>query len=239
MKKITTIILLIFSFNFCIAQNAKIRIQYHTEKSIKSETFDSLVFIVNGEKLNLINLEIKNIKLNQNGFDKLSYYYKGKENIVVTEMSCKFKPNHSYKIMPCLCCEDFMIVADSVPKRGSVRFINNTNRKLIGIRSEFNLDTINKKSKTKYLPSDISMNCGFRPFFIEITEFKYANPKFDYNEDNTEEQNQILNKEQDSLWIAKEPFLFLHGEKITAIYDDKKRKIILKFDGYLTDLEYK
>ena len=239
MKKITTIILLIFLLNFSIAQNAKIRIQYHAQKSIKSETFDSLVFIVNGEKLNLINLEIKEIKLNKNGFDKLSYFYKGKKNIEVTEMNCKFKPNHAYKIVPCLCCGDFMIIADSVPRRGSVRFINNTNRKLIGIRSEMDLDTINKKSKTKYLPSDISMNCGFRPFDIEITEFKYANPKFDYNEDNTKEENEKLDKEQNSLWIAKAPFLFLHGEKITALYDDKKRKIILKFDGYLTDLEYK
>ena len=42
-----------------------------------------------------------------------------------------------------------------------------------------------------------------------------------------------LEKEREKLWIAKTPFLFLHGEKITATYDDKEKKIILKLDGYL------
>jgi hypothetical protein len=230
MKKTVFITLLFILFNVCFSQTANIRIKYLDSKNMKSKTFDSLVFIINGVELNSTDSETKSFNLQKNGFDSFSYYYKGEKNKVISEFKCKFKPNNSYKILPCICCGEFMLVADSLPQRGSVRFVNKTNRKLIGIRSEFNLDTINKKSATKYFPSDISMNCGFREFYIEIAEFGYANPKFDYNERNTDLENEKLNSEQEQLWITKTPFLFLHGEKITATYDDKERKIDIKLD---------
>jgi len=233
MKTVVCTILSIILFNVSFSQTANIRVKYLEIKNLKSKTFDSLVFIINGIELSSTDSEPKTFKLQKNGFDNFSYYYKGEKDKIITELKCKFKPNNSYKIVPCICCGEFMLEADSLPKRGSVRFVNETNRKLIGIRSDFNLDTINKKSTTQYLPSDISMNCGFREFYIEIAEFDYANPKFDYNETNTDLQNDKLNEEQEKLWITKTPFLFLHGEKLTATYDDKRKKIILKFDGYL------
>ena len=55
-----------------------------------------------------------------------------------------------------------MMIPDKNAERRKVRFTNKTKRKLIGVRSEFDYDTIPKNSTAKYLHSNISMNCGFR-----------------------------------------------------------------------------
>jgi hypothetical protein len=232
MKTIQTLLFLL-CIQFTFAQTATIKI-VRTDHQGQFKDFDKFVFSFNGLKLSATDTVTKSIRLNKNGFDECAAVI-GKDTL---HFFAKFKTGETYIIRPGCCCAAFTITAIHDPRRGSVRFDNQTSRDLWGVTSEINTDSIKAKSRSEYIFASESAMCLFKPASIFIAETNYNDRKYDY-ETRSDVNYDSLWAEQETYVLASSAFLFLHGEKLTVEYSDKSRKLIFRFDGYLTDEEYK
>ncbi len=190
--------------------------------------FLSLEFEINDSKIKTINSDSINVTINNVGFDTIKYFYKNSQDEVIREtFICKLRPGETYTISPCTCCGIFLMTPLKNAKRGFVKFENSSQKKYIAVLSEFDYDTIPKLSKTNFIPSLISMNCGFRPNEIFIATFDYQNEKYQYEKWSTKstQGKKALKLEQESHIIFKFNYLFLHEEKLIVKIDNESNKI--------------
>lgn len=209
-------LLLLFSFTTLFtadAQTCKVKgctkLAYF-ERSYKEdiEAYKSLVFIINGKNISVLDTAEIEIPLNKEGFDTIQYSYIDQQQKTVYETSlCKLKDKETYMISPCTCCGIFLIVPSSKAERGFVKFVNKSNKELYGMASEFDYDTIPKKSSTGFISADISMNCGFRPSDILVQ----TEPRVDSEPS-----------------IYKVSYLFLHAEKLVLTIEKNGTDIHLE-----------
>jgi hypothetical protein len=232
MKTIQTFIFLL-CLQFAFAQTATIKV-VHMDHQGQFKDFSKFVFSFNGLKFSAADTAAKKIKLNKNGFDEC-YAILGKDTL---PFLAKFKEGETYTIKPGCCCAAFTITAMHDPRRGSVRFDNKTSRDLWGVTSEINTDSLKAKSKSEYIFASESAMCFFKPASIFIAETNYNNSKYDF-QTNSDVNYDSLWAEQKTYVLASSAFLFLHGEKLTVEYSDKGNRMVFRFDGYLTDEEYK
>ena len=193
--------------------------------------FLTLELEINDSKIKTINPDSINITINNIGFDTIKYLYRNRQNEVIGEtFICKLKAGKTYIISPCTCCGIFLMSPSKNAKRGFVRFENNSPEEYLAVTSEFDYDTIPKLSKTNFIPSLISMNCGFRPNKIFISKLDYQNQKYQYENWSTKstEEKITLKLEQESHIIFKFNYLFLHGEKLIVKINNEANKFKVK-----------
>jgi hypothetical protein len=232
MKTIQTLIF-VCCIQLAFAQTATIKV-VRTDYPEQFRDFDKFIFSFNDLTFSATDTTAKNIRLNKNGFDQC-YAILGKDTFLFL---AKFKEGESYMIKSGCCCANFTITPDKDAKRGCVRFDNKASRDLWGIISEINTDTIKANSRSEYIFASESAMCLFKPAGIFIAETAYNNPKYDYY--STSEVNyDSLWTEQDKYILTSSSFLFLHGEKLTVEYIAGSNKMVFKFDGYLSDEEFK
>lgn len=189
--------------------------------------FLSLEFEINDSKIKTINSDSIHVKINDIEFDTIKYFYKNHQDKIIREtFICKLKPGETYSISPCTCCGIFLMTPSKNPKRGFVKFKNNSQQEFLSVSSEFDYDTIPKLSNTNFIPSMISMNCGFRPNRIFIANFNYQNEKYQYENWSTKstEEKKALELEQESHIIFNFNYLFLHEEKLVVKINGEANK---------------
>ena len=227
MKRIYTLIFILFYYiNF--GQTAIINVN-KVFPNIKEE-IKFIKFEINGQKFGEKDSIIK-IQINKFGLDKCTAIIE-KDTL---NFFTKFKENETYIIEQGCCCAAFILEAKNNPNRGIVKFKNKTNRTLGIIIADSNVVEI-KKGKTEEVFASESAMCTFKPCSILLTEKKYLDEKYEYND---EKDYQKLQKEQKKFLIASTYFHFLHGEKVEIFYNVKTKKLETKLNGYLTEVEYK
>jgi hypothetical protein len=218
----------LFICSICFAQTAILKAKkvYPNER----EKNNHIKFIVNqhtfGEKDTTINLNI-----NKTNFDNLYA-------IIDTDtlhFKTKFKENETYEIKQGCCCAAFTLEAQNNPKRGVVKYKNNTKQNEVLIVAQANIETV-KPNETQTIYASESAMCLFKPCSILVTHEAYIADKYDYKSDDRDYET--LWKEQEKFIKASTWFHFLHGEKIEILYDEKNKNIEIKLIGYLTQKEF-
>ncbi len=189
--------------------------------------YSTIVLNINGKIFSTIDTGEIIIPVNQSHFDTIRYTYTDRNEIKQDTFICKLRQNEVYTISPCTCCGIFLITPEKNAKRGFIKFENRANQDYIAMFSEAQYDTIPKHADTEFLPSYISMNCGFRPSDVVIAKKEYLNPKYDYENWSKKPVHEIkaLKKEQESHILFKTQFLFLHEEKLIVAIDQKAKNI--------------
>lgn len=232
MIKVTTILILTFwTVTFCLGQTASVKIvrQFY-DNSYKK--FDSIQFQFNDTKIFATDTTAKQIKLNKT-FDNCIVII-GPDTL---HFLTKFKSNNEYIIRPGCCCAAFTLEPKNNPRRGTVTFKNNLKRDLGLVIAEANIDTV-KANKTQTTFSYESAMCLFKPCSIVLVETEYMNAKYDYANSNYKNFDSLRN-EQQKFVLSIDHFHFLHGEKIEIVYQEKTKTVNVRFNGYLTDDEFK
>jgi len=229
MLKITYLLALsLETFLSCFGQTATIKIErLFFENSF--EKFDSIYFDFNGTKFWGKDTLTKSIKLNDN-FDKCTAII-GNDTL---NFLTKFQNGQEYVLRSGCCCAAFTLEARQNANRGTVTFKNNTVRDLGIVVCDHNSDTI-KIDSTKTIFANESAMCLFKPCQIQIVETNYFSDEYAYKNDNRNYFKLWL--EQESYVLNQLLFLFLHGEKIEVVFDEKTKNINLKIIGRLTQLE--
>ena len=159
--------------------------------------FMSLEFEINGSAIRPSDSLPIEIAIHPDGFDSIVYSFIDQNGNKVHESSiCKLKSGEVYTIYPCVCCGIFLMTPSKDAKRGFVKFKNQSDMDYIAMSSDFNYDTIPGQSATKFKPSLISMNCGFRPNSIFLANFKYLDSQYLYDNwsKQSSDQKAILRK---------------------------------------------
>lgn len=189
--------------------------------------FLSLEFEINNSKIKTIDSNSISVSVNKREFDTIRYSYRNDKGFTIRDtFICKLKANEVYTISPCTCCGIFMITPSKNAKRGFVKFYNKSSREYIAMTPEFDYDTIPKTSNTDFIPSSISMNCGFRPNRIFIANFDYLDEKYQYENWSTKspEEKRALELEQESHISFGFKYLFLHEEKLIVSINKEGNK---------------
>lgn len=195
------------------------------------EEVDFIKFRINGQQFGERDTVIR-IRLQKEGWDTC-IAMTSRDTIMFL---AKFKDKGYYEIEQGCCCAEFTMHALSNSRHGTLRFKNLAPKPLglqIGI---FNVDTVKAGGTSTILPRDSPM-CSPKPFDITLVKPAYFADK--YYQSGSPKYNEMREKEQKKLILGKTWILFLHGEKVELLYNEKKRKLDLKLLGYLTDEEYK
>jgi hypothetical protein len=187
---------------------------------------------VNGRQFTPADTLEHTIKLNRKGLDKCFIIHSGDTLFFFA----KFKKGENYIVNPGCCCTDFTLSPKNNPRRGTVSFKNKTKRPLFLIAAETNIEEVAPGAQKTTFAGESAM-CMFKPCSIAIAEENYYDPKYDYHY-NDGQDHKALSAEQDSYISGMTWFHFLHGEKIIVQFNDAKKEIQLKMDGYLTDNEF-
>ena len=240
MTKIKLLILSIFILFFAKihAGTCTVRISDRIEffkKNFNEEMnyFLSLEFQINNSKINTIDSDSITVLTYTKDFDTVKYTYKNRDGETISDtFICKLKSDEIYTISPCICCGIFLMTPSKNAKRGYVKFINSSKQGFLARTSEFDFDTIPKFSKTDFIPSLISMNCGFRPNRIFIANFGYQNDKYQYKNWSTKspEGKKALELEQESHITFSFNYLFLHEEKLIVKINKDANDFIIELN---------
>lgn len=189
------------------------------------EVFLSMEFEVNDVKIKATDKQQVRIPIHNTGFDTVNYSFSYNGKVCKEQFICKLRAKEKYTISPCTCCGVFLMTPAQNAQRGSVKYINDSNHEFISQTGDQAIDALEKKSHTDYIHSFISMNCGFRPNQIFIAEPAYLNPKFDYEnwQSKTEQEQELLDKEQHDLIRFSFNYLFLYGEKLIVTINENGR----------------
>lgn len=154
--------------------------------------------------------EKHNIKIHKTDFDTLICSYNGKQ---IGTSVLKFKKNTEY-IITINPCSFYDVRPANKPLKGVVRYnyISSKNDSINAVLDFYSEKFISGK-KTDYYGYIPSAMCYFGKKKIAITDSK-------------------LEKELSSIY-----FHFLHGEKLTFIYDIENNKQSLILDGYVNEEE--
>jgi hypothetical protein len=117
-------------------------------------------------------------------------------------------------------------------ERGYIKYVNKSKREFITESGELELDTLYKKKESDFIFSAISMNCGFRPNKIFVTELDYLNEKFEYEnwKNKPVSEQKLLKLEQQSHILFSFNYLFLHKERLIFIIDKTATKYELEIE---------
>lgn len=194
------------------------------------EAFLSIEFEVNHVKIKATDKLQVRVPIQKIGFDTVTYSFTYNGKVCNEQFICKLRANEKYTISPCTCCGVFLMTPAQNAQRGSVKYVNESNHEFIAETGDQSIDSLAKKSNTEYIHSFISMNCGFRPNQIFIAEPDYLNQKFDYQnwQHKTEQEQELLDKEQKDLIRFSFNYLFLHGEKLVVTIGENGRNFRLE-----------
>ena len=231
MSKLLTLLLCLTAlFNEVAAQKSIVKINndvplMQKNSSRELEVFLSIEFEVNHVKIKATDKQQVRIPVQKSGFDTVNYTFTYNGKVHNEQFICKLRAKEKYTISPCTCCGIFLMTPDQNAQRGSVKYINASKHEFISETGDQEIHALTKNSSTDYIHSFISMNCGFRPNQIFIAEPDYLNPKFDYEnwESKTEQEQELLDKEQNDLIRFSFNYLFLHGEKLVVTIDESGR----------------
>jgi hypothetical protein len=231
MLKLRTFILCLTAlFNELAAQKCIVKInddislmQKHSSRDL--EVFLSIEFEVNYVKIKATDKQQVRIPVQKTGFDTVNYTFTYNGEVHNEQFICKLRANEKYTISPCTCCGIFLMTPAQNAQRGSVKYINASKHEFISETGDQEIHALAKNSSTDYIHSFISMNCGFRPNQIFIAEPDYLNPKFDYEnwQYKSEQEQELLDKEQKELIRFSFNYLFLYGEKLVVTIDESGR----------------
>ena len=228
MRSILTFIFLsLYSINF--GQTPIITAQ-KVFPNIKENT-KFIKFIFNGQSFGEKDTTFK-LKINRNEFDDCVAII---DNDTL-HFKTKFKENEIYGIRQGFCCAAFTLKAKNNPKRGTVKFKNETDKDVALIVAEANFEKVNTGATQNIYAAESAM-CLFKPCSILLTETEYLNEKYHFKNDARDYTK--LWKEREKYEIGLIWFHFLHGEKIELFYNEKTKKLDLKLNGYLTEEEFK
>jgi hypothetical protein len=200
-----------------IDQNAK---KYFGNDLDELNVFLSLEFEVNHQKIKATDAKTVKVRPYQEGFDTVFFSFFYQDSIHRGMFICKLKGNETYTISPCTCCGLFAIAPSKNAMRGDIKFVNNSSRDFIAETGDEYL-TIEPNKETSFIHSFISMNCGFRPTKLFISDPSYVDSKFLFEnlKSKSEAEQDDLEKEREGLILFSFNFLFLHQEKLVVTID--------------------
>jgi hypothetical protein len=228
--KIILLLCLVAFFNEVAAQKCIVKInddvplmQKHSSRDL--EVFLSIEFEVNHVKIKATDKKQVRIPVQKTGFDTVNYTFTYNGGVHNEQFICKLRTKEKYTISPCTCCGIFLMTPAQNAQRGSVKYVNASKHEFISETGDQAIHALPKNSSTDYIHSFISMNCGFRPNQIFIAEPDYLNPKFNYEnwQSKTEQEQELLDKEQNDLIRFSFNYLFLHGEKLVVTIHESGR----------------
>lgn len=203
------------------------RINFHPNNNVEEiTTFLSMNFELNQSSIAALDSNSITVPINNIGFDTLIYSFLDQHGLTVCDTTiCKLKANEMYTIGPCTCCGIFLMTPSKNAARGSVKFLNESSDEFIAMVGSFEYDTIPRLTQTDFIPSEISMNCGYRPNRIFFASFDYIDEKYQYEnlKDRPLLEKNSLREEQESHVVYEFTYLFLHEEElIVSIGKEKK-----------------
>ncbi len=200
---------------------------FKTNYSVEISSFLSMDFELNQTCISSLDTNYFTVHINNIGFDTLIYSFLDQKGLTVCDTSiCKLKADEAYTISPCTCCGIFLMISTQNAARGSVKFINDSTDEFIAMVGSFDYDTIPKLARTDFIPSEISMNCGYRPNRIFISSHDYTDERYQYEnfKDKSLYEKKSLREEQQTHVVYEFNYLFLHEEKL-IVRIDKERNI--------------
>lgn len=166
MKKLSTIIALIFITQFGFGQIATIKIdgKFYDNSYMN---FDSIFFDFNGTKFWASDTTLKTIQLQKN-FDNCTAII-GKDTLIFLT---KFKSEQEYIIRPGCCCTAFTLEPKNNSRRGTITYKNKTTRNLCLSVCGHNSDIV-EHNKQKTIYGSESAMCLFKPCQIVVAEIDF------------------------------------------------------------------
>jgi hypothetical protein len=220
-----------------IAQTCTIKISEDYEALKRSfgeelEVFFSIEFEINRTTLTTIKSDSIRVRPNEDGFDNIRYTYTYNGKTYKDSFICRLLAEEVYTISPCTCCGIFLMTPSQQAERGFVQYINKSKKMFIANSGDLQLDTLFRNKNTGFILSSISMNCGFRPNTVFIADLGYLDEKFDYEnwKSKPQEEQDLLDKEQQSYVVFSFNYLFLHKEQLVVTIDKSGSKFDLKLD---------